>query len=384
MSAPAEKRLAAADTLRAAAVFLVAWFHIWQQSWLDPGFRIGQYYVNLQQVVRHGYVMVDELLVLSGFLLALPAVRRRIQGRLPEPARQFYRRRLWRIVPGYYLTLFLVLTLYALPRGLYPDAGAALRDMLAHMTFTHVFRYETYMGSPMFGGLWTLAVEVQFYLLWPALARLYVRRPGAVCLLLAAAGLGFRAWAMTLADCSMAFNQLPAQLDLYACGMAAAAVYARLEDAGRPSPALRRWLAPAAMLLALAGMVWLMYRQPIPSDGYEAVRHGQMLARLPMGLLGGVFLAGGCLAPAAGDPLTRFFADISFSFYMWHQFLALRLKEWHIPAYLSDAPNRAGEQPWQSRYTLACFLGGALLAAAFTYLWEKPLRKWGLRKSEKS
>ena len=54
MSVPAGKRLAAADVLRVASIFIVGWFHIWQQSWLDPGFRIGQYYVNLQQVVRHG------------------------------------------------------------------------------------------------------------------------------------------------------------------------------------------------------------------------------------------------------------------------------------------------------------------------------------------
>ena len=385
MSAPEERRLAAADVLRVAAVFLVGWFHIWQQSWLDPGFRIGEYYVNLQQVVRHGYMMVDELLVLSGFLLALPAARRHIQGRLPEPAGAFYRRRLWRILPGYYLTLLLVLLLWALPHGLYPSGAAAAKDVLAHITFTHVFSYETYLRSPLFGGFWTLAVEAQFYLLWSALSRLYVRRPVPVCALLTAAGLGFRAWAVTLPDCSMTFNQLPAQLDLYACGLAAAAVYARLEAGSRPSAACRRWLAPAGMVLAFGGMVWLMALQPLPSDGYESVRHGQILARLPMGLLGGVFLACGCLAPAGlaravGNPLTRFLADISFSFYMWHQFLALRLKDWHIPAYVSDAPNQAGEQPWQLRYTLACFFLAALLAAAFTYLWEKPLRRRGLAK----
>ena len=384
MSAAAEKRLAAADVLRVVSILLVAWFHIWQQSWLDPGFRLFGHYVNLQQVVRHGYVMVDELLVLSGFLLALPAARRHIRGLPPEPAGRFYRRRLWRILPGYYLTLALVLALYALPRGLYPSAGAAVKDMLAHMTFTHVFSYDTYMRSPMFGGLWTLAVEAQFYLLWPALVRPYGRRPGAVCLLLTAGGLGFRAWAMTVPDCSMVFNQLPAQLDLYACGLAAAMIYARLEDAGKPSAGVRRWLAPAGMVLAFAGMVWLMYRQPVPADGYEPIRHSQMLARLPMGVLGAMFLACGSLAPAAGDPLTRFLADVSFSFYMWHQFLALRLKDWHIPPYAADAPNQAGEQPWQTRYTLACFLGGILLAAALTFLWERPLRRWGLRERNKS
>ncbi len=389
MSVPAGKRLAAADVLRVASIFIVGWFHIWQQSWLDPGFRIGQYYVNLQQVVRHGYMMVDELLVLSGFLLALPAARRHIRGQLPEPAGTFYRRRLWRIVPAYYLTLALVLTLWALPRGLYPSGWAAVKDMLAHMTFLHTFSYETYLLSPMFGGLWTLAVEVQFYFLWPALSRAFLRRPGAVCGALAAAALLFRGWVFTLDDCSMAFNQLPAQLDLYACGMAAAMVFARLEARQAPGPRLRRWLAPAGMLLTFAGMVWIMYLQPVPSDGYEPIRHGQMLYRLPLGLLGGIFLTCGCLAPAGlaralGNRLTRFLADISFNFYMWHQFLALRFKDWNIPAHVSDTPNFAFEQPWQSRYTLVCFLGAALFSAALTYLWEKPLQNWGLKKGRQN
>jgi peptidoglycan/LPS O-acetylase OafA/YrhL len=59
--------------------------------------------------------------------------------------------------------------------------------------------------------------------------------------------------------------------------------------------------------------------------------------------------------------------------------LTLRLKDWHIPAYVNDLPNQAGEQPWQSQYTLLCFAAALVLAAAITYLFEKPLAKKMLR-----
>ncbi len=382
MTPPAGQRMAAPDVLRVFAIFIVAWFHIWQQSWLDPGFMVGRHYVNIQQIVRHGYMMVDIMLLLSGFLLALPYARRYMRGQALEPPEEFYRKRFWRIVPSYYLTLLIMLYAWALPQGLYPDGWTMGKDMWAHFTFTHTLFYESYMLTPMSGVLWTLAVEVQFYILWPVIARYFVRQPGVTCSVLVLLAFTFRAWVYGENDCTMLFNQLPAQLDLYACGMAAAVIFARLDASGRPGPSVRRWLAPAGMLLAIIGMLWIMYLQPV--GDYEAIRHGQMTWRMPLGLLGGLFLVCGCLAPprlsrALGNPVTRFLADISFNFYMWHQFLALRFKDWHIPPYSAPVPNQVMERPWQYLYTLVCFFGAAAFAAALTYLWERPLRRWGLK-----
>ena len=74
--------LAAADILRVISIGLIGWYHIWQQSWLDPGFKLFNHYVNLQNVVRHGYLMVDIVLVISGFLLILPHARARGKARI--------------------------------------------------------------------------------------------------------------------------------------------------------------------------------------------------------------------------------------------------------------------------------------------------------------
>ena len=200
MSTRARPYLAAADVLRVVCISLVGWYHIWQQSWLDPGFSVGKYYVNLQQMVRNGYLMVDVLLVLSGFLLALPYAEARLGGAPRPSARDFYRRRFWRIVPSYALAILLTLVFWALPQGLYNSPGAAIKDLLTHFTFTHNFFVDTYFNTPLPGVLWTMGVEVQFYLLFPVFAVFYEDRPGLTCLFLILTAGCFRLWVYHAAE----------------------------------------------------------------------------------------------------------------------------------------------------------------------------------------
>ena len=115
--------VAAADLLRVICVGLVAWFHIWQQSWLDPGFRLAGVWIDVQRVVRRGYMPVDVMLLLSGFLLYLPVARRQT---MPD-TREFYRRRLWRILPSYLLAVGVAAAL-ALRDGTVPG-GAPLFEI---------------------------------------------------------------------------------------------------------------------------------------------------------------------------------------------------------------------------------------------------------------
>ena len=371
--------LAAADVLRVIAISIVAWYHFWQLSWLDPGFSLFGFYVDLWSIIRAGYMMVDVMLVLSGFLLALPYAQARVSGSPIPSIRVYFRRRFWRIFPSYALALLLTLILYAMPQGLYSSPETILRDLLAHLSFTHNLIFETYFLTPMPTVLWTLAVEVQFYLLFPLLARCYRKNPWLTCLCLAAAAFLYRAQIYSYEDTTIWINQLPAMLDLYACGMAAALLYTRWQN--RLSRLLPRVMLSLGSLVCLGLLFQILYIQP--AGDYEAIRRGQLLWRLPIGLLSGSYLLGGCLSPVGvsrilGNPITRLLSDISYNFYIWHQFLAVRLREWHIPPYTSDFPYESGEQPWQLQYMLICFLAAGLLAAALTFLWEKPLFRWGM------
>ena len=375
------KYLAAADILRVFAIFIVAWYHIWQQSWLDPGFRLGQHYVNLQQTIRHGYVLVDALLVISGFLLTIPYARAHFGlGAHPSP-KEFYVKRFWRIVPSYALAVLLCLVLFALPEGSYSSGRAMVKDIFAHLTFTHNLFFDTYFATPLPIVLWTMGVEVQFYVLFPLIAVVYEARPKLTCLVLAVIAFAVRARVYFMPDTTFWVNQLPCMLDLYACGMLAAYLHARpRKTEPRKGTA---WLMAAIAFFALLVLLQIMYLQP--TGDYDEMRRWQLLSRLPIGVASGIFLLCGCRAPAGldralGNPVTRFLSAVSYNFYIWHQTIAVRLKMAHIPAYTSDSPNMSGEQPWQTRYTLLCFAAALAVAALVTYLWEKPLSKWGMKR----
>ena len=373
-----------ADGLRAMSVLIVAWFHIWQQSWLAPVFTVGPVTLNLYATVRAGYIMVDMLLLLSGFLLFLPYARARVSGGPLPDTREYFIKRALRILPSYWLCLFVMLFVFDLPNHQYGNLRHFLLDFVGHLTFTHNLTYEGYIGTRLNGVLWTLAVEGQFYLIAPLLGRAFVKKP-----LLTYAGMVSTAfmyrfvYVAGMQDTSLYFNRLPAMLDVYANGTLFAWLYVTLKKRLKPT-----WFTGGFFLIlcvaALAAMGVLSELQARRFD-YEDIRMGQMLYRFPLSLAGGVFLAAGSQAPAwfqwlFGNRLARFLAGISYNLYIWHQHFALRLRAWHIPPYEDEMPQRAGEQPWQTAYTLLCFAGAIAIAALLTYLWERPLNRLGAKR----
>ena len=77
------QRIPELDGLRVLMIFIVSWYHIWQQSWLRP--MIGTY--SLDYLVRSGYIWVDGTVLLSSFLLYLPyaKAKRNSLYRTPGP-----------------------------------------------------------------------------------------------------------------------------------------------------------------------------------------------------------------------------------------------------------------------------------------------------------
>ena len=374
VNAPSGRRyFAAADILRILCIFTVAWFHIWQQSWLDPSFKLGGHYVDLQRIVRRGYMLVDPTLLLTGFLLYRPLVR---SGGKISDVRGFYYRRLCRIVPCYLLAM-LVAAAFALAQGRAVGSAPLWRDLLAHLTFTHTFSMDTYYWTSLNAALWTVAVEMQFYLLFPLLARAFGKHPALTFVSLTAAALISRALAAACAkELSLWVNQLPCVLDLYALGMLAAHGLEKRADAPR------RWVFFPLALLALGGVFWVLWRQNAAGDA--EIKTAQLLWRLPLGVFSAAFLYFAGRAPESlnrifGNRLIRFLSAISYNFYIWHQYLAVKLKEFHIPAYVSEFPQMSEGRAWQMKYTLLCFAAAFVLAAALTYLVEKPAARALLR-----
>ena len=146
----------ALDGMRAIAVLLVIAFHV-----RLPGFRAG-------------FVGVDIFFVLSGFLitsLLLEEIRR--TGRVSLSA--FWARRARRLLPALVLVLLTVGVVTALT-ATYTERASMRGDLLAttgyvanwHFVQTSTYFADIGVDSPL-EHTWSLAIEEQFYLLWPLL-----------------------------------------------------------------------------------------------------------------------------------------------------------------------------------------------------------------------
>ena len=76
----------------------------------------------------------------------------------------------------------------------------------------------------------------------------------------------------------------------------------------------------------------------------------------------------------------RFLAAISYNLYICHQFISVKLKTMHIPAWSGETPpNELGDKPWMWKYFLLCIGLSLLVATAMTYLVERPAAKLIMR-----
>jgi peptidoglycan/LPS O-acetylase OafA/YrhL len=163
--------IAVLDGVRALAIFIVITFHLYDQVKLYNVQWLSKYFLA---IIHEGFSGVTLFFVLSGFLLFLPYIKSLLFDQSWPSVRQFYLRRMLRIMPGYYLALFLMIILLA-PSYLRPGHWTQL---LLFLTFFMDSSHATF--QQLNGPFWTLAVEWQFYMLlpWIALAMRFVVQRG--------------------------------------------------------------------------------------------------------------------------------------------------------------------------------------------------------------
>lgn len=241
-SAVDREYLPALDGLRAVAIALV----------LSHNFLLFESPVGVGKAVNLllnlGWVGVQLFFVLSGFLITRILLADRAS---PHYYRAFFGRRVLRIFPLYYLSLLVFTLLLPMVRG-----EAVAEGTVWLWLFVSNWSGGAGLGSGGMPHFWSLAIEEQFYLLWPFV----VRRLGArgvlrASLLLALASLCTRVALLQAGASSEAVYQwTPCRFDALALGAALAAFLALPGSSGR----LAAWaprLPWVLLVLALAGFV---------------------------------------------------------------------------------------------------------------------------------
>ena len=299
------------EGLRGVAVLLVVFFHAGLLS-------------NAPLQVPGGFIGVDLFFVVSGFLITGLLIRERERtGRVSFS--KFYARRVRRILPAAAVVLLITIPLsYALVTLIQrPDTmqdGAAAALSFANVRFALTTDYFNPVSYSPFLHFWSLGVEEQFYLVWPALlfvAAWRAPRLGAGVALAAVVVLSFAASVyMTDANPSWAFYMLPTRAwQLAAGGLLAvgAGSLARVPGVFRSVISqllsIVGWLALGALLIdafvidsrtipypGTAALIPTIAAVLLIASGTERFGPGVLLRLLPI----------------------RFIGKISYSLYLWH------------------------------------------------------------------
>jgi peptidoglycan/LPS O-acetylase OafA/YrhL len=159
-------RVASLTGVRALAALLVVATH--------AAYTTGKYthgYVGL--IYSRMEIGVPIFFVLSGFLLFGPWVRAVIAGSTAPSLRRYARHRVRRIMPAYVVTVLAAYLIYHF-HDAGPNPGHSWNGLLRNLTLTQIYT-DSYLFSHLHQGLtqmWSLAVEVAFYVTLPVIAYL--------------------------------------------------------------------------------------------------------------------------------------------------------------------------------------------------------------------
>lgn len=357
-------RFAGLDGLRAIAVLSVVAYHLF------PGTLIG------------GYIGVDLFFVISGFLITALLLRQKDSlGKID--LKGFWVRRARRLLPALFLLLIVICPVAAIVGGnVLIDLG---RQVLGAATFSSNWlsilsehSYFTESNPELFRNLWSLAVEEQFYLIWPLALLLLLLLPykrlrwvllaGAAV----ASGLAMALIFVPGADASRVYYGT----DTHSFGLALGAALAfasqtwptRIED----WPRLLRIGLQWAGLLGIAGV--LLLAAIMADDSAFTYQGGLQLVAFLTGIaIIGSVIPGSWLGKALDNPPFKWIGERSYGLYLWH---------WPVFVLtVAIAPTFAASE------TGTWLIGGialaaSLIACAVSYRFlEQPIRKNGFRKT---
>jgi peptidoglycan/LPS O-acetylase OafA/YrhL len=270
-----------------------------------------------------GFVGVDIFFVLSGFLIT-SLLLKEFEAAGTISFKNFYMRRVLRLLPALGVLLVFLNSYVALVK---PDAvGITLQT--SFLVFFYMSNWAFMFGHP-YGHLlhtWSLAIEEQFYILWPLLLVTFLRRLSRPRVLMAVALLCVASWAwgLLLLVLGRGWERVYYGLDtrfwemligdVIALTLASPVLFGRL----RALVAAHRHIAHALALLAVLTIAFVTIRGSVaePFQAYQALT----LAALSAGVLI-VYLV-----MVGSSALTRvlewrplvYVGRISYGLYLWH------------------------------------------------------------------
>src|SRR3954451_873982 len=325
MAADPKRTFPRVHVLRALAALSVLLYHALFKAYLarHPGSPLAPFAAHLD-------VGVSVFFLISAFLLYRPMVAARLNGEPALDTEAYGRRRLFRIVPGYWVSLIVAGLAGASDLG-YSGIFSG-KGTLAYFGFLQIYNPDTSGGGINVAR--TLCVELTFYAflpLWAAALRRLSPRGGVrseltALALLFAASLGWQALAVHASDpndfglaATRWIEPLPNFLDQFAVGMALAVASVAWKPRARTGAA---WLL-AGVAFALAS------RLPLDHTPLSYLARHQLYTLVALGLLWPAVFGVG----RGRGRVLAFLGTVSYGVYLYHVPVFVTLgKSYGLPA----------------------------------------------------
>ena len=345
-----ESRIASLDGLRAVAIGCVIAAHL--QG--DRGFPLPPSLL----LDALGLLGVNAFFVLSGFLIT-GLLMREVSRDHTINLRHFYFRRTLRIFPPYYVFIAFVVIVGAV--GVW---SVSWKDLLYSATYTSNYawlgEHRLFVGFPL-SHSWSLAVEEQFYLVWPAsmlllglsrarwLPLVIIAGAPIATMLEERAGWGIAGYSFETVSAGLAF------------GCALALWYSRLSESPVFQVLMRSlWLPFVAVAVAFLRPLTLT----LPHS--QSLTHSVQLLALTLLLAWCVENPRSVLGRVLNTRPVTYVGRLSYSLYLWQQPFLIR----------------HGNDGWPQPFPINLLLVAAAALLSY-YLVERPALRWRARIEER-
>ena len=267
--------------------------------------------------------------------------------------------------------------------------GGRLKGSFCPPDLTQTLWVNTYIATPLDVVLWTVAIEVWFYVLFPFVAE-FIKGPRNKNRqsFTPAYGIFFIFAVFNIINyvytenfvlkgnvyLAMRINQFPAFLGVYSIGMLGASAFVLIAKNCRRS----RIFNAVNTLFSVCSILLIIYliNDCVATQERQVwqVTERSKLAFVFMTFIITTALSSKWYRWLFSNKFMRFLSGISYNLYIWHQWLAVQCKNtWRIPKWSGEIPpNMLNITYWMNRYAVVITVFAFAAAILATYLIEKP------------